>query len=994
MLPFNKISALFLIIFFATGSLTATAQAEFTLFAPANELVTSNNMPVFSWQKVNCSYYELWVDGILYEKISAHQNFCVPFPLSFGRHNWYVIAVNGTDRTKSNLHVFTVDDEPLADVPEGALLLRHDWKVTSSLQAGNDGRKLTTERINTSGWASTSVPATVLTALVRNGVYPNPYFGMNNMLIPDASDYYNTDYNLLQYSHIANTNPWKNPYWYRNEFVVPADYKGRKIWLNFGEINYKAEVWLNGKKIADTTQVIGMERTFRFDVTNLVNPGKSNTIAVIIYPPNHPGKPAPEPLTPFADPGQNMADGAISRDYTKWDVLGWDWQPAVRDRDMGITEDVFITATNAIELSDLYVSSDLKLPDTTSAEITVAAILINHSKKAVKTTLRGSYSIGNETISFSLSYNLTANERKEILLDKNNVPELSLANPQLWWPAGYGQQNLYVISLMAETSDGQKAAISDNFGIRKLETYIGSREREFKINGRKIYLRGGNWVIDMMLNWNAERYEQEILLTRNANLNILRVWGPTGAAPKAFYDAADKYGILLWQDFLNDFWGTFKNTPGYQPEIALFEKATIGIVKKYRNHPSLIIWCGGNEGPNPRESLILNDILAKYDARGNRHYLTQSDGDGLHGGGPYHTMEPKDYFMHPQLMGFSSEIGPSGVPELQSLLKFMPEPAKTWQPGRFPIDGVWAYHDANDWPRDDTRKFTSYDNIVRKYYGSPDSTGLQGFAEYSSKTQIVNFDVYRASIESINRQLWSNASGILLWKSNSSWPSATWQVYDWYLQAHAGYYGTKKAGEAIHVQLNRDNMSVSLVNNTAKPINKVKIVASLCDVKMKPVWSENSEIRVAADAVAEAGISVPENDEMHFLKLVSRSNSGEILSENLYWISSKNNYQALNELPAPEIEVRIRPGSENSSRFYEITLKNTGNSIAFMLSLRIAGKNSHQEILPSYWSDNYFSLMPGEEKTVRVETAASGMPEEPVFEFKAFNMPEYHSRDL
>ncbi|MHC1775234.1 MAG: glycoside hydrolase family 2 protein [Lentimicrobium sp.] len=994
MLPSKKLRQLILFILVAAGNLTSYSQAVFSLYAPADKAVTPNNMPVFSWQKTECSHYEVWIDGIMMEKISSDRNSCVPFPLSFGRHSWHVMAVNGTNRIRSNVHELTIDDAPLAMVAEGSVLLRHNWQVISSLKAGTDGSALTKEKINTEGWANTSVPATVLTALVRNGIYPNPYMGMNNMRIPDASDEYNSDYDLLKFSHIPGTNPWKNPYWFRNEFTVPAGFKGKMIWLNFGEINYKAEVWLNGKRISDTSGMIGMERIFRFDITRFVNTGNLNTMAVAIYPPNYPGKPAPEPLTPFADPGQNMADGAIARDYTKWDVLGWDWQPAVRDRDMGITEDVFLTATDAIELMDLYVTSDLKLPDTALADITVTATLVNHSAQALKTNLKGSVSIGNRTISFSLPCSLAANESKEIFLDKNNVPELSLANPKLWWPAGYGKQNLYTLSLVAETGDGHKTNISSRFGIRKLETYIGAREREFKINGRKIYLRGGNWVIDMMLNWNAERYEEEILLTRNANLNILRVWGPTGVAPKALYEAADKYGILLWQDFLNDFWGTFKNTPGYQPEISLFEKATTGIVKKYRNHPSLILWCGGNEGPNPRESLIVNEILAKYDARGNRHYLTQSDGDGLHGGGPYHTLEPKDYFTHPKLMGFSSEIGPSGIPELQSLLKFMPEPAKTRQPGRFPIDGVWAYHDANDWPGTDTRKFTSYDNMVRKYYGSPDTTGMKGFEEYSAKTQVVNYDVYRASIESINRQLWSNASGILLWKSNSSWPSATWQVYDWFLQAHAGYYGTKKAGEAIHVQLNRDNLSVTFVNMTANALENISIHASLLNTKMETTWSKKTEVKVPADAVTETGIIVPETDEMQFLKLVAMDKNGKVLSENLYWVSRKNNYLALNSLPAPEIETRIKSVSGSNGIEYEITIKNTGNVIAFMLSLRIAGKDSHQEILPSYWSDNYFSLLPGEERTVYVKPAGSGMLEKPVLEFRAFNMPGYRSTDL
>jgi hypothetical protein len=983
-----------LFILLISLNVSSYAQQAFSLFAPANNAITSNNTPVLSWEKQNCNFYEVWIDDILMEKVNADRNFLVPFPLSFGSHTWYIVAVNDNHRTESLHYTLTIDDQPLADVPAGSLLLRHNWQVRSASQVDLKGSQISQPGIVVEGWAKTSIPATALTALVRNGIYPNPYLGLNNMKIPDASDEYNSDYNLLQFSHIKNTNPWKKPYWFRTEFMVPATFTGKMIWLNFGELNYKAQIWLNGKLVADTSEVKGMERAFRFEITPLVNSGKLNTLAVAIYPPDHPGKPAPEPLTPFADPGQNMADGVISRDYTKWDVMGWDWQPAVRDRDMGITEDVFLSATDAFEITDLYVSADLQLPDTTKADLVVSATLINHSGKTLETIIKGIVAQGNDTISFYYPVTLKGNEIKEILLDKSVFSGLHLVNPKLWWPAGYGAQNLYALKLEAIGIEGGKASISSTFGIRKMETYIGQKEREFKINGRKIYLRGGNWVIDMMLNWNAQRYEEEILLTRNTHLNILRVWGPTGVAPKALYEAADKHGILLWQDFLNDFWGTFKNTPGYQPEISLFEKATIGIVKKYRNHPSLIIWCGGNEGPNPRESLIVNNILAKYDPRGNRHYLKQSDGDGLHGGGPYHTLEPREYFRHHKLSGFSSEIGPSGIPELQSLLKFMPEPAKTWHPGRFPIDGYWAYHDANDWPGNDTRKFTAYDDMVRNYYGAPDTTGIKGFIEYSAKTQLVNYDVYRASIESINRQLWSNASGILLWKSNSSWPSATWQVYDWFLQAHAGYYGTKKAGEPIHLQLNRDLLNVSMMNMSSKPFENVRVKATLLNAKMDTSWSKTALINVGSDAVSETGIIVPETDEMHFLKLVASDATGSVISENLYWLQKDNNYQALNSLPVATLKPVIKPVSGCTNNTLEITLKNTGKTIAFMISLRITGKDSHQEILPSYWSDNYFSLLPGEEKTVTVETAASGELEKPVLEFKAFNMPAYQSVEL
>ncbi|MBL7968758.1 MAG: beta galactosidase jelly roll domain-containing protein [Prolixibacteraceae bacterium] len=980
-MPLKIVYPFLLIILFAVNSFS---QADFKLIAPRNGTTISNNMPNLSWQKTDCQHYEIWMDGIRMDRIPSSQNAYIPFPLSFGKHTWKVVAIGPKGKKQSNSHELIINDAALSDVPAGSFLLREGWKVKSSADVGLNGKQLSVAGVNTKNWANTSIPATVLTALVRNGIYPNPYIGTNNMLIPDISDEYNKQYDLLKYSHIKNKNPWKQPYWFRNEFVVPENFSGKHIWLNFGEINYKAQVWLNGKLVADTSEMIGMERSFRFDINSELKKGTKNVLAVAIWPPNHPGKPAIEPLTPLSDPGQNMGDGQISRDYTKWDTMGWDWQPAIRDRNMGITEDVFLSATDDIELDNVYVTSNLNLPDTTTAEITISANLVNHSVSVQEGVVKIVVKNGSDEIAFEEAYKIAPNSVKEFIWDKSTVKSLRIQNAKLWWPFGYGKQNLYTVSLTATTKTNDFATATETFGIRKVETYIGAKERVYKINGREIYPKGGNWVVDMMLNWNASRYEKEILLTRNANLNMLRVWGPTGVAPKALYEAADKYGILMWQDFLNDFWGTFKNTPGFQPEISLYEKATTGIVKKLRNHPSLVIWCGGNEGMNPREELILS-ILKKYDGRDTRHFLKQSDGDGLHGGGPYHTLEPKDYFTHPKLNGFSSEIGPSGIPPMQSMEKFMPEMGKSWAPGRFPLDGIWAYHDANNWPGNDTRKFTSYDNMLRHYYGAPDTTtALKGVENYLEKCQLINYDVYRASIESINRQLWSNASGILLWKSNSSWPSITWQVYDWYLQANAGFYGAKKAANAVHIQFNRDDQSISFLNLLSKPMNDISISATLYDLKMKQTWSANEKISTGGNCTFLTGITVPENREVQFLKLIARNTSGEILAENFYWLNQANNFRALNELPEPKLEVSAKLLSSESTHNYKVTLKNSGNSLAFMVNLKLVGKDSKQEILPAFWSDNFLCLLPGETKTLEVEIMNDDLVEVPVLEYSTF----------
>jgi len=988
---FSKVVIVFTLLLFITGCsgiFQTNEHGRLSPLSPEDGLNITNNMPVLSWSSVACDKYEIWLDGIKIDSVSSNKNFYIPFPLSFGKHLWSVTAIlNGQRITSSGPYEFNIIDKPLAEVPKGSFLLRNDWKFQSSIIVTDNGAKISSTGFSTNQWYTTSLPATVLTALVRNNVYPNPYIGMNNMLIPDLNDDFNKQYNLLKYSHIINQNPWKKPYWFRTEFDYPGKLSGKKIWLNFGEINYRAEVWLNGKIVADTSEMVGMGRNFKFDITLLLNKDKKNNLSVEIFPPDHPGLPAPAHITPLADPGRNLGqDGWITRDYTKWDVLGWDWQPSIRDRDMGITEDVFLSTSDDVELKNLYVSSNLNIPDTSFADLTVSADVINNSNSPKIGMLSLSVEKNRkELISIEYNIQLPSNESKTIMLDKNNFSQLHLKNPKLWWPSGYGSPELYKLKMKLKTSDGQISNRKVNFGIRKVETYIGSKERIYKINGKKIYMKGGNWVQDMMLNWNSKRYEQEIRLTKNANLNFLRIWGPTGTPSEALYNAADKYGILLWQDFLNDFWGAERNNPDYKPQEKLYIEASTAIVKKFRNHPSLIIWCGGNEGPNPREEIIMNKILPAFDGRDSKHYLRTSNGDGLHGGGPYNTISPDKYFTNDRINGFSSEIGPSGVPEYESLIKFMKYLSKDYKEGIFPLNGEWAYHDATDRP-EDARKYSSYDTLVRKQYGPIDSLNYTGVKDYADKAQLVNYDVYRSIIEALNRQLWDSASGFGLWKTNSSWPSVVWQIYDWYLNPNAGYYGTKIACEPIHVQMNRDNKKIIVWNSLYENMRNTTVSAVMYDIKNNEIWRTRDTLNLFMNSVSESKITVPVRDSLGFLKLINKDNSGKVLSENFYWLDKNNDYSALKKLSSPILSTEIlKKDSEGKTKF-TVRITNSGNVLAFMINLKVKGKVSGQEILPTYWSDNYFSLLPGESKNVTAEYDNNDANDSPVVLCKAYNM--------
>ncbi|MFW6389381.1 MAG: glycosyl hydrolase 2 galactose-binding domain-containing protein [Marinilabiliaceae bacterium] len=933
------------------------------LVTPSDGDTIVTNTPVLAWEPVECEGQEIWINGEKMDSVGPHVSSYVPFPLSFGENEWRVVRIKDRGEIAGHPQTFVVDDRPLAPLPEHSKLLRHGWRVQSAFQAEEGGEVLSTGEASLDDWHETSLPATALTALVRNGVYPNPYIGKNNMQIPDINDDFNEEHDLLKYSHIEGENPWEKPYWYVNSFSIDEAAEGKKTWLNFNELNYRAELWLNGEMIADTSEMVGMERPFRFDVTDMVHADEENHVAVAVWPVDVPGEPGVPPLEPFGDPGVNMGDGNIGRNYTKWDAVGWDWQPAIRDRDMGLTEDVYLEFTDDIALKDVYITSEPDLPDAGFADMVISGKLVNYSTRALEGELRGDIIFGKDTTSFTVPFSLEEDGEESFFLDKDEVEQLRIEDPKLWWPSGYGEPNLYEVRLKAETQSGDVAVFEDNHGIREVETRVEG-SRIFTVNGKDIFMKGGNWVLDMTLNWPASRYEEEILMTKHANLNTLRVWGPTGVAPQAFYEAADKHGILIWQDFLNDYWGTFENSKGYQPDRDLYETISAGIVKRYRNHPSLFMWCGGNEGVNPREDLLVNEVLAEHDQRSGRFYLKSSNDYGLHGGGPYHSIRPDEFFGHPKLHGFSSEIGASGVPVIESIRRFIPEVGQNKENDHFPVDGKWAYHDAANFPGDDLRKFTALDDIIREDYGGPETLDQQGVENYFAKAQFQNYDAYRSAIGAIIRQMWNNSTGMLFWKSNSSWPSLVWQLYDWYQQPHAGYFGAKEAFSPFNVQLNRDDRSVSVINTQYTPYQDVKITATLYDQSAEELWKETEQWDVGENTVVDTDIRVPEKKELVFLRLKAEDAGGEGLSDNFYWLHPDHDFSGLKDVPSPELETSVETGAESGA--YQVKVTNHGDGISLLTRLKMVDARTGQEILPVLWSDNFISVLPGESCELQV----------------------------
>ncbi len=546
--------------------------------------------------------------------------------------------------------------------------------LQSSAVIAETGKELSSEDyIPTGYWFPVKVPSTVLSGLVQNKIYADPYSGMNNMLIPDASDSFNHQYHLEQFSYLPNEpNPWKKPYWYRSLFSVPGADAGKRFQLIFKGINYRAEVWLNGKRIADSSEMVGMFSEYSFDVSKWVIPGKENILAVKIYPLDFPGLPSHPQLNALGDFYPNGGPtGDIGKNVTMLSSVGWDWIPEVRDRNMGIWLPVYLRTTGPVIITRPQVITGLpNLPDTNIADISLSFTLNNNAGRNLAGTVKifiapDNFKGNSVQISKSISTLVTGDQL--IKLDAKEFPLLIIHKPDLWWPNGYGKPNLYRVRIQYLVNGKISDDTSFVFGIRtvssKTETVNGWVRRDFYINGKRIHLVGGAWVPDMMLNRDSLRYDYELRLCGNANVNLVRIWGGGLGETDDFYEGADRYGLLVWQDFwiTGDTHGGFKGSANWPLEGSVFLDNVKNTIYRIRNHASLLVWTGGNEG-HAREELYngMRDNVAELD--GTRPFIPSSSGfskapsswkgswpddkpAGVYSGGPYSWVGEKSIFL-------------------------------------------------------------------------------------------------------------------------------------------------------------------------------------------------------------------------------------------------------------------------------------------------------------------------------------------------------------
>ena len=864
------------------------------------------------------------------------------------------------------------------------------WKLAAAPQIDDSPQHLSMPGYADSNdlhWYRAIVPGTVLTTLIANGVYPDPDIGLNNLAIPESLS--------------------RQDYWYRTEFPAPAALSGGRLWLSFNGINYAAEVWLNGRRLGN---VRGAFIRGVFDVSAQINRGGVNALAVRISPPPHPGIPHEQSVA--AGPGDNGGNLALDGP-TFIASEGWDWIPAIRDRNSGLWQDVQLHATGELRLLDPQIISHMPLPRTDSADLDIRVPVENTGSTPVQATVEADVDDIHVRKQVRLNPGIT-----ELRLEPAEFPALHILQPKLWWPNGYGRPELHELRLAVLAQGMASDSRTVRFGIREItyelslfdhsgrlrrvvvdpaagsvrgEQLVDVRHEAIKrtatgwaeslsaagetspavvdvpttaltpylairVNGVPIAARGGSWgTDDSRKRIGRTHLEPYFRLERAAHLNIIRNWLGQNTED-IFYDLADEYGLLV----LNDFWASTQDFQLEPQDPQLFLQNAVDVIRRYRNHPSIAVWFGRNEGvPQPIINEGLSELVATLD--GTRYYTGSSNSVNLQGSGPYNWRPPEQYFTE-LARGFSVEVGTPSLASLESLRTMIPEA------DRWPLGDTYAYHDWHFGGNGDTASFIQ---ALTRDLGAP--TGLEDFER---KAQLMNYVSYRAIFEGFQAGLWTRNSGRLLWMTHPSWPSNAWQIYTSDYDTAAAYYAVAKACEPLHAQLNLPDYRVAVVNTTRAAQPGLRLHSRVLALDGRVLSERIERVDAPANAVATLDpLPLPAALAAQGTVLVALTLTdagGQLLSSNIYWESgSGDNQKRLAKLPAQPLSMSARASTGAGAIESAVTIRiaNRGPTPALLARLTLVDK-SGKAVLPGYYSDNYLTLLPGDSTVVTAHCPA------------------------
>jgi len=821
--------------------------------------------------------------------------------------------------------------------------LNDGWSIQSSAKVEATGETLSTPQVTPKGWYHASVPTTVLNALIENKVYKDPFYGMNLRSIPGTTYPIGDNFSNLP---MPPESPFRVPWWYRKEFHLPPAYREKAVWLHLDGINFRANIWLNGKLIGDAKNVAGSYRFFEFNVSGIVKPDAANVLAVEVFPPQ------PDAL-----------------------AITWvDVNPSPADKDMGLWQDVYLTASGPVTLRYPQVVSHLDLPSVQKARLTVTALLHNTTTTVVKGTLNGEI----ENVSFQQEVLLQPQETKLVTFRPEKFPQLNLSHPRVWWPWQLGSAELYEMRMAFESQGKVSDSAHISFGIREVTSELTTQgHRVFMVNGKRLLVRGAGWWSDMFLRSSPERQEAELRYFRDMNLNVLRMDGKF--ENDHFLDLADRLGLLLMPGWCCcDHWEKWQDWKDEDYRISV--ESLRDRIRWYRNHPSILAWLNGDDNPPPEKVAQLYVKVLKEENWPNPYLASATEKPaavtgptGLKMTGPYEWVPPAYWLTdtkHGGAFGLLTETSPGpAIPPMASLRKFIP-PEHLW-----PIDECWNYHAGGG----AFKNIKVYTQALNARYGE-----AQSVEDFVMKAQAMDYDGQRAMYEAYGRNKYT-ATGILQEMVNNSWPSLIWVLYDYYLRPAGGYFGSKKGLEPIHIQYSYDDRSIAVVNSLAHEFKGLKATARVYNFDLTEKFSRESTLDVPADGVVRA-LEIPEIPGLtttYFVSLTLGDAAGKRLSTNFYWLSTKPDMldwdktewfytptksfadlTALQGLPPVVLKLAATSETGSAEMITRVTIENPSTHLAFLVHLQVNKGKNGEEVLPILWEDNYFSLLPGEKREV------------------------------
>ena len=849
----------------------------------------------------------------------------------------------------------------------------YQWKMIKAGDATDPGEKISLSNYATTNWMPAIVPGTVLNSLVYNQKYPEPYYGINNKieskLIPDISETGRDFYT----------------YWFRTDFTVPQSFKGKTVWLQLDGINYRAEVWVNGNLLSTMN---GMFIQDYIDVTDFVKIGGKNGLAIKVYPVDVPGSAKPKSWG-AAGEFHNGGNGNIGLNTTMLMTVGWDFtfMDGIRDRNTGIWKNISLYATGRVALRHPFVKSELRKPDYDQARETVSVEIINPStsNRVISCKVKGE--IVGENITFEKTFRLMRGEEKTATFSPEEFPQLIINSPKLWWPVNKGPQNLYDLKLTVSVDGKDCDSVKTRFGIREIvsDRKTPDKSRVFYVNGKRLFIRGTNWIPEAMLRTSDERTYAELRYSRQSGVNLLRMWGGGIAESDYFFQLCDELGLLVWQEF----WMT--GDTRHPHDKGLYMSNVESTVKRIRNHPSLAYYVASNEST---EVTGTPELLNKLD--GTRGFQMQSECEGVHDGSPYKQVNPMQHYENTasprgsRVDGFNPEYGAPTLPTVEILREMMDE-KDLW-----PINKeVWDYLDGNGFHL----MSTMYTDLVNNY---GKSSSIDEFAQKGQLLGAINsksiWEVWNYNKLDYGDRF---CSGLLFWYHNCSMPQVASRMWDWSLEPTASLYHTANSLEPLHAQFDYLKNTVSVVNDYYREFKNYKVIAQVYDINSKKVFEESAVVDLPSDGVVNDALTIrfPENiSQVHFIKLILKDENGKDVSSNFYWRSNDkyegsktltgpaaSGFEDLSKLKQAKVKLTYKVREDDNNYFVDITLRNTSGQIAFFNQLQFLNSKM-SPIRPSFYTDNFFSLMPGEKKTVTIETAKGKLKDGAVLALKGWNI--------